>query len=234
MKKYYRVVESSTNIKKEYDTSITSYGDGFDAVNYHHFMKVYGDTMAQINLPVDFLISVSNQIYMNGEIYLNLLNNSIDEKGLLHLYKVTMNHKHQGFTIPVDLMFEFLQGFDEENQFIFFDNGIILWEYYLEKVRNEEFSHLPPRLKSAFFFDDIDKCNDYNKVHLSGLGSTFEVDVLENKSMFAGDMRIIDELDNSISRDKLLEQIRKYWLGGKTENPMMEIVFQGRYELIEI
>lgn len=231
MRKYYQVLESNANLQQEHDTSEASYGDGFDVGYYHHFMKVYGNTMEQINLPVDFLISACNQIYLNGEVYLDLLNRSIDDNGLLHLSKVTMNQKHSGYTIPVHLMFEFLQSFDEENQFIFFESGTVLWEYYLEKVRIEEFNHLPARLESVFFFDSIESCHYYNTLHLNRMGSTREVEILEIRSMFEGDMRIIDELDNNISRDALIEQVRKYWRGEKTENPVIEIVFQGTYKL---
>lgn len=234
MQKYFRVLQYNTDNEQSYDTSISCYGDGFDTAPYRHFMEVYGNTMAQVNLPADFLISVSNQIYMNGEVYLNLLNNSIDDNGLLHLFKVTNNQNHKGFTIHIDLISDFLQSFDENNQFIFFDNGTVLWEYYLEKVRSEEFNYLPARLKSVFFFQDINNSTEYNKIHLNGMGSTYSVEIMEEKSMFEGDMRIIDEFNNSISRDPLIEQVRKYWRGEKTENPVMEIVFQGKYNLIKL
>ncbi len=99
MSKYYRVLESNASLQQEHDTSEASYGAGFDVGYYGHFMQVYGNTMEHINLPVDFLISACNQIYLDEIVYLDLLNRSIDDNGLLHLSKVTMNQKHHGYTI---------------------------------------------------------------------------------------------------------------------------------------
>lgn len=233
MERYFRVQQLNMGYQN-YDTGLNNYGEGFDSEHYRYFMQIYGDTMAEINLPVDFLISVTSQICLLGEVYLGLLQNAIDDDGFLHLSKVTNNTKYIGYKMPVQLLNNFLQSFDEENQFIIFDNGTILWEYYLEKVRAEEFNHLPARLQSVFFFENVSDCDNYKNHHLSGIGAIFGIETLETTNLFKGDMAIIDELDNSISRDELLEQIRKYWRGDKTENPIMEVVFQGKYNLIEM
>jgi hypothetical protein len=125
-----------------------------------------------------------------------------------------------------------LQSFDEDNQFIFFDNGTFLWEYYLEKVRSEEFKHLPKRMVSTFFFDNIESCNYYKNNHLNGIGQIKNIELVETKKTFEGDMNIIDAIENSISRDELLETIRKYWRGEKSDNPITEIVFQGEFRFL--
>ena len=114
-------------------------------------MKSYFTVLDEINLPVDFLVSVTNQIIAMGEMYTDISMEAIDTDNNIDLFKVTKNEKHKNYKIPVNLMGEFLQSFDQHNQIIHFDNGAILWGAFLEKVRAKEFSNLPSRMKSTFF-----------------------------------------------------------------------------------
>lgn len=234
MKKYYRVEQPLIKTKNSYDTDVDNYGNGYDTSEYQYFIQVYDRIMSQINLPVDFLISVTNQICMLGEVYMDVLKNAIDQNGLLHLYKVTQNPKHEGYTMPAQLINDFLQSFDEDNQFVMFLNGTVLWEYYLEKVRSAEFAHQPARLKSVFFFENVNDCGNYTQTHLSGMSKTFGIEILETSALFSGDMAIIDAIENSITRNELIDEIRRYWNADTTENPIMEVIFQGKYKLVEM
>jgi hypothetical protein len=234
MQKYFRVQEIESSYENTCDTLTNNYGSGFDSSSYEHFMQVYNKTLEQINLPVDFLISVTNQVYMNGDVYMDVLNRAIDEFGQLHIFQVTNNENHKGYEMPAWLLNEFLQSFNEVNQLNFFDNGTILWEYYFEKIRVEEFSHLPSRMQSVFFFENLIDCDSYKKNYLSGIGTTCTIQIEDTTALFIGDMSIIDQINNSVSRDDLFNVIRKYWSGGKTEHPINEVLFQGKYRLSEI
>lgn len=228
--KYYRVEFTSVKTGKSYDTSEKNYGDNFKNDYYDHFLKSYFTVLDEINLPIDFLVSVTNQIIAMGEMYTDILMEAIDTDNNIDLFKVTKNEKHKNYKIPVKLMGEFLQSFDEHNQFIYFDNGAILWEVFLEKVRAKEFSNLPSRMESIFLFDSNTSCNYYKQNHIGGKGNVVEIALIETRNVFEADMQIIDDIENSISRDELLETVRMYWRGEKSANPIMEIIFQGTYK----
>jgi hypothetical protein len=87
-------------------------------------------------------------------------------------------------------------------------------------------------MSSTFFFDNTDSCDYYKTNHLNGIGQIKKIELVETKNSFQGDMSIIDAIENSISRDELLEIIRKYWRGEKSDNPVMEVVFQGSFKFM--
>jgi hypothetical protein len=210
------------------DTKDFNYGKLLETGYYDHFLTVYDRIISKINIPVDFLVSVNNQIHNGAEDYLELINACV-HGNYLNIFELTQNVKHKGYTIPVVVMHEFLQSFDENNQYIFFDNGPLLWEYFFEKVRLNEFSHLPKRFSSTFFFDNTDNCNYYRNNHLNGIGKIKGIELIETRNLFQGDMKILDDVEISISRDELIEMVRKYWRGEQTDNPIIEIIFQGTY-----
>lgn len=228
-KQLYRV-ELIPTAQKEVDTNKCNYGKGLDFEYYEHFFSVYDSIMDQVNIPVDFLVSVNNQIYASGGDFVEVLKNCL-HNDYVDIYQVTNIAEHRGYKMPIYLMNEFLQSFDEENQFIWFDNGTFLWEYFYEKVREEEFDHLPRRTNSTFFFETIENCNYFIKNQLGGIGLIHKVELVETTNLFQGDMSIMDAIQNSISRDELIEVIRNYWKGEKTDNPIMETVFQGKYQI---
>lgn len=231
-KMLYRVEILSTHEQKIMNTNSFNYGKSFASDYYDYFLKSYGSIMDKVNIPIDFLITVNNQIYTSGGDYSQEINAAIKGE-FIEVFNLTNNSKHIGYQMHVDLMDEFIQSFDENNQFIFFDNGTFLWEYYLEKVRSEEFDRLPKRMLSTFFFDNLSGCNYHKNNHLNGIGQIKKIELVETKNSFRGDMSIIDALENSISRDELLETIRKYWRGEKSDNPVTEIVFQGKFRFLK-
>ena len=88
-------------------------------------------------------------------------------------------------------------------------------------------------MKSIFLFDSYASCNYYRQNHTGGKGNVVEIELIETRNVFEADMKIIDDIENSISRDELLETVRKYWRGEKSANPIMEIIFQGTYKLLD-
>lgn len=229
--KYFRVEINAVEKGKTYDTSITNYGDNFKNDYYDHFLKSYFVLLDQINLPVDFLVSVTNQIIGMGDMYTDILMNAIDLEDNIVLYKVTKNEQHKNYKVPVALMGEFLQSF--ENNFIYFDNGAVLWEAFFEKVRAKEFPNLPSRMKSIFLFGNAESCDFYKKHHCNENGTIVQLELSRTEKIFEADMKIVDEIENWVSRDDLIEAIRKYWKGEKTKTPINEYIFQGEYKILE-
>lgn len=230
MKQYYRVELQPLERQHIYDTKNKNYGNSIEFDYYDHFLNTYDRIIEQINLPVDFLVSVNNHIYTTGGAYVDQIENAIDFHGDVDAFSLSGNINHKGYKIPVDLMNDFLQSFDEYNQFVFFDNGTVLWEYYLEKVRAAEFPQLPSRLQSTFFFESVPSCEYYKINHLNKFGQIYEVSLEETQKRFEGDMKLIDKVENSIPYQDLIESFRKYWRGEKTVDPVIETVFQGKFK----
>jgi hypothetical protein len=229
-KKHYRVELNKIDTDKTYHSNDCKYGSSFDFKHYQHFLNSYLQIMFKNNISTDFLPSINNQIYINGNDYLKVLSNSIVNEEYIDIYKVTGNPNHQNQTLPIKYMNEFIQSFDEENKFIEFDNGIYLWETILEIVRESFYKHCPKRLSSIFFFDSISSCNYYISNHLNGIGKIYEIEILETERYFEADMAHIDKIENQILFEDLINEFANYWKGTMSENPVKEIIFQGKYK----
>lgn len=213
------------------DTKTTNYGAIF-STKYDHFLDSYFSVATKIDLPIDFLVYVMNGIANFGDDFINAnIAPAIVDEFYVDLFKVTKNPKHKSIVIPIQLLNDFIQSFDGENPFISFYEGFYLWERYFEMVRIKVFPNLPNRKECLFFFDNLDDCNDYIKNKNGGLGQIYEVEILEQSKLFKGDMRLIDELDESITYNILLAQIYKYWDTGLSSSPIIEYLFEGKCKL---
>ncbi len=232
--KYYRVESAEIELGKLFDTSKSNYGKNFDQKDYEKFFEIYFRVMDQLNISVDFLISLSNQIYYHGDNYLKIVSNSIVDEEYIDIFSVTKNINHKNQRIPIALVNEFIQSFDEDNQFVFFNEGTILWEQILEKVRKNNFKNLPNRLDSTFFFDNISSCEYYIDKHLGGIGKMYEIEIIEIEEMFTADMKIIDGVNNQIRMKELIDEFTNYWKGITHENSIRELVFKGAFKYRQI
>ncbi|MCL2328963.1 MAG: hypothetical protein FWC39_10705 [Bacteroidetes bacterium] len=235
MKNLYRVEFQNIDVNKIYNSDDLNYGSNFDFKHYQHFINTYLQVMYKNNrmynnISVDFLVEVNNQIFMLGNDYLQILSNAIVNEEYIDIHKITENPKHKNQLISIALINEFIQNFDEVNNFIFFDNGMYLWETFLEIVRSNFFNNCPKRLSSVFFFDSLESCNHYITNHLNGIGKIYQIELLETKSFFEADMKIIDNIENQILFEDLLNECADYWSGKMTKKPIKEIIFQGKYK----
>ncbi len=228
--KFYRVELKPIDTDKIYHSEDFAYGSNFDFKYYQHFINTYLRVMHRNNISADFLVTLNNQIYMTQGDYLAGLANAIVNEEYIDLYKVTNNDHHKNQTIPISCVNDFVQSFDEMNPFILFNNGTYLWEIMNEAVRNQLYKSFPKRLSSVFLFDSLDSCNYYRSTHLAGKGTIYEVELLETKAFFEGDMKIIDKIENQILYHDLLSEFIAYWEGRMTETPVKEIIFQGKYQ----
>lgn len=229
--KFYRVECEEVDLSKIYNSNENNYGRKLDFQYYKHFLNVYLSVMKTNNISVDFLISLNNQIVNFGKDYLDKLNNAIVNEEFVDIYKVTGNDKHKNQTISIVSINHFIQSFDRENQFIYFENGAYLWEFLNELVRLNYFKDKPNRLDSVFLFSSIESCNYYISEHLNGIGKIYEVELIEVEKYFETDMRVIDNIENQILFEDVINEFSDYWQGKLTENPIKEIIFQGKYNL---
>ncbi len=228
-KKYFRVETKDVDTNIIYDSFETRYGLNLNFEPYSHYLNAYLSVMKENNISVDFLTLVNNNIYLQGNEYLATLSNASVDENFIDLQKVTNDQNHKNQRIEIKYLNSFIQNFEDENNFIFFDNGTYLWEIVLEMVRFNFFNKEPNRLESKFFFKDIDSCNYYNNNYLNGIGRTYEVEIVDAIEYFEGDMNFIDRVQNHILFEDLINEFADYWRGKQTEKPIQEIVFKGKF-----
>lgn len=229
-KKYYRVELNEIDLNKTYYSNESKYGNSLNFENYIHFLNTYFSIMKLNNISADFLVMLNNNIFIHGNEYLQIINDSIIKEGVIDIYNITNIEDHRNQTISISSINKFIQSFDEHNNFMFFDNGTYLWEYISESIRLDFFNDKPKRIDSVFFFDNIDNCNYYITNHLHGQGKIYEIELLETNELFEADMKIIDNIENQILFEDLLNEFTDYWRGDFTLNPIKEIIFQGSYK----
>jgi len=234
MKKLYRVEPTGiTDFTR--NTLHYRYGNTVNLGPYIHFYNAFLSVIQDIpHVPVDFLISINNQICTLGDIYMQHLATAIDENGTVDLYVATQNPKHKGYQISVKYVNLFIQQFNEINPFVFIDEKAFFWEYFLEAIRYNSFNHLPSRLESTFFFTSDASCDYYLNKHLGMMGEKYEVAITSGQASFEGDMKWLDNIDNSISFVELIEVLNKYWSGLMTNEPVVEVIFQGEFAISKI
>jgi hypothetical protein len=225
-KTFYRVADYS-KMDLVLNSKSYNYGKGFSQ-EYDYFLDSYFKVANKIDLPIDFLIHVNNGIALFGNDFLLSIKNAIVGDNFVDIYKVTNNLKHKGIVIPIHLINEFIQSFDDINPFVNFAEGNYLWERYFELVRKKIFNELPSRKESIFLFDNINDCEFYIKNHKKGFGKIYEIEIIQEDALFKADMNIYDETDLSITHNNLLKELFKYWDKQTSKTPRYEYLFQGK------
>lgn len=106
------------------------------------------------------------------------------------------------------------------------------WEYLYEKVRKERAPHRPSRVQSVFACRDLESVQRYSAKHR--IGSTLcRLELLEG-SIFEADMALIDEVGPDWTYTQSLPNIRSYWEGGNSEDPLFEVLVQGRFRMLPL
>lgn len=229
-KKFYRVELSEIDLSKTYSSNDKRFGNSLNFEKYIYFLNIYFSIMKTNNISADFLVLLNNNVFMYGNEYLKIVDEAIIDEVFIDLHKITNIEEHKNQIISILAINQFLQSFDEQNNFIFFDNGSYLWEYINEAIRFNFFREKPKRTDSIFLFDSIESCNYYISNHLNGQGKIYEIELLEKNNIFEADMRIIDNIQNQILFEDLINEFSDYWKGKLTLNPIKEIIFQGSYK----
>ena len=229
--KLYKVGNHSDKEEILLDTRYNNYGANF-STEYDHFLNSYFNIATKIDLPVDFLVFVMNGIASFGNDFIDSnITPAIVNEFYVDLFRVTQNPKHKNIVLPIQLLNDFIQSFDDNNPFVLFTEGFYLWERYIEMVRTRVFPDLPNRKECLFFFDNLDDCNYYIQNHNNGLGQIYEVEILEQTKLIKRDMKLIDEIDESISYNNMLKEAFNYWDGKSYSNPIFEYLFEGKCKL---
>ncbi len=119
-------------------------------------------------------------------------------------------------------------GFIESNYFI---------DFILEKsrilIQQETKTELPSRYMSSFFFESVNDCNTYYpKFNCEGKIRIVKVEFVETRKLFVFDNNIISDFTNCITSIDFLNRAKLYLNGHISDNPFMEVVFQGKYKIV--
>lgn len=103
-----------------------------------------------------------------------------------------------------------------------------LWEFIWEMVRYSEFSNMPSRMDSVFLFDNQDNANEFKNKCRTPNYRIAKINLLEGSSQ-SFDMNWFSEVPSDIPLSEVLVYVRNYWTQKMTQNPIVEILFQGKY-----
>lgn len=110
-------------------------------------------------------------------------------------------------------------------------------DYILEKAKTEIFNELglilPNRFESSYFFETIEDCFKYyfslpRKFHVK----IIEVEIIEQKILKKFDNKLISEFQDYYTSVDFYNQAKLFLLGEISETPLFEIVFEGKYKVI--
>lgn len=224
---FYKVVDRISS-EAIVDTAETNYS--LTLVNkedYKNFIDIVTNYSAKLELPIDFFISLNNNLALWGNVYLDNLPKPKD--GRFELISLTTNAKHSNKYISIDDFISVVQQLDD-NGIELFQEGFYLWEKIYEDVRVKSHTDKPKRDRSFFLFDNLECCEYYISKHKGG-GQVCKVEILSTQMLFKADMNLLDEIPNSYTYREAANQSEKYWKGDVSNKPVFEYLFQGTCRL---
>lgn len=109
-------------------------------------------------------------------------------------------------------------------------------DFILEEVRrilkNNDIS-LPDRFKSHYFFESIEDClKYYAEIRYKVRPTIIQVEFLEGSNSYKFDNNLLTKFENNFRAKDFYNQAEYCLKKGVTENPLFEIVLQGKYKVI--
>lgn len=128
------------------------------------------------------------------------------------------------------------KAFDLNNE----EHKSYIWNYIYENARLQINQQVPQyavnvgRYDSAYFFHSVKDCEYYRNYNKMSDGIVCKVEVLEEYNSFTGDMNILEKLPLTSTGNEVFKAAVDYWMEKRTDNPICETLFQGKYKLISI
>lgn len=107
-------------------------------------------------------------------------------------------------------------------------------DFVLDKIRNEsDFKLCPDRFRSNYFFKKLDDCFIYNS-NLGNINSpkVIEVEFLSVNSIFEGDNQLLTKFSKDFTAKDLYYQAKDFLSQKRTDDPLIEVVFNGKYRIL--
>lgn len=114
---------------------------------------------------------------------------------------------------------------------LFYDWGMehYLWEFIWEMVRNNEYPNMPSRMESLFLFDKEANASDFLNQYRDPTYRVVNVNLMEGKTE-SFDMNWFSNVPSDVPITEVEKYARNYWEQKYTENPVVEVLFQGTYQ----
>lgn len=106
-----------------------------------------------------------------------------------------------------------------------------IWEVLFERARPQD---IPlKRTECAFFFTNKEDAMKFKATYPGmDMGVLCEVEIINKEYAMEADMNWLDAIDeNTATAQQAIDAFKHYWAGEKTENPVMETLFVGKYKL---
>lgn len=117
---------------------------------------------------------------------------------------------------------------NETNLFYDWGKDHYLWEFIWEMVRNYEYPNMPSRMDSLFLFDNLQDAKNFMDEFRDSNYVIAPVKIIEGlvKSF---DMNWFSNVPIDIPLSEVEKYARNYWEQKQTDNPVIEVLFQGKY-----
>lgn len=211
---YYKIVEKPSKVGAIIDTD-----KNFDLLRFERFKKLEKlfnlifEVSSNSNLPlINILASLYPDLF-SSEIIVENQNDLEDSLGALKkeiaISKFNVKYEFRYFT-----------------------------DYVLYKARTEikkEINKpLPDRFKSHFFFESIEDCRNYYNNLISAKSSTIiQVEFIDQNRVYKMDNTFLTSFENYYTSKDYYRHAKDFLMERTTENPLFEIIFQGRYKVKE-
>ena len=106
-----------------------------------------------------------------------------------------------------------------------------IWEVLFERARPD---NVPlKRTQCAFFFEKKENASLFKDSYPGMAGGLLcKVEILEEWFSMRADMKWLDNIDeNKVNAAEAIAKFQKYWAGEMTAEPVVEVLFTGRYKL---
>lgn len=163
-------------------------------------------------------IDLLNNFFMSGEPHYDLMHMLIDDP-------VSVVSAQDLYTFACN----YITHVNETGLFYDWGKEHYIWELIWEAVRESEFPQMPSRVNSVFLFDNIKNAqNFYSQYRDQQQYKLVEVHLAAD-SFHSFDMNWFTDVPADITIAEIKEYARNYWSKKHTDNPVIEVLYQGQY-----
>ena len=109
-----------------------------------------------------------------------------------------------------------------------------IWEVMMEMARPNNVPLM--RTQCTFFFKDMNDVLCFQQTYPGMMnGKICEVEIIQEVFKMECDMNWLDSIDEKTAKaSETIDALKKYWSGQLTSQPVIEILFAGKYKLKQI
>lgn len=127
-----------------------------------------------------------------------------------------------------DFTYNYVEIINETGLFYDYSKEHYLWEFIWEIVRNSEFPEMPSRMNSVFLFESVDEARNFKEAYRESDYILANIELIEGET-YSFDMNWFSEVPCDVPLSEIKEYVRNYWSQNKTDSPVIEVLFQGKY-----